>query len=216
MIVGVPPAVVQIAQRAKREEQGIVVYRLHRIFDVHAGPMHRHDELELAVVSQDGHAVKVRVLRALTNGKAAGETAMAQIENRYEHPKAGDVFHRPFDSAYLSEYTYRAVDAHIYRFTSTMRDSSHGDGTFWVDVSGNVVKYQYVPNALPPYATSGTVTDERSQVLPDRWFLTREEHAYAGRYLIFSGGAKAAITYDSFTAYPDLQSAFAALQTIRM
>jgi len=60
--------------------------------------MHRHDDLLLAVAIQDGHTVKVRVLRALMGGKAADAEGVLQIENNYEHAAPGDVFHRPFRS----------------------------------------------------------------------------------------------------------------------
>lgn len=214
MVIDAPPAIVEIAQRVKQQEHGIVLYRLHRIFDVHAGPMRRHDELELAVVTQDAHVVKVRVLRAVTGGKAMDEAGAKQVENQYEHPNPADVFHRPFDPAYVHEYTYQTVDATTYRFTSALRDGSHGDGTFSLDGAGNVVRYEYTPDALPRYATSGTVTNDRSQVLPGVWNLTREAHQYRGHYLLFGGGATALITYDSFQAYADIESALSALQSI--
>lgn len=214
MLVAAPPAVVQIAQHAKQQEQGIVLYRLHRVFDVHAGPMHRHDVMELALISQDDRVVKVRVLHADEGGKPLDQTRIAQIEDQYERPKPADIFHRPFDPDYLSEYTYQALDSTTYRFTSTQHDGGHGNGTLWTDEGGNVVKYQYAPNVLPKYATSGTITYDRSQVLPGVWALTREAHEYRGHYVIFGGGATAVITYDSYVRYPDLPSAETALEKI--
>lgn len=214
MIAAAPPAVVQIAERFSHQERGVVGYRMHRVFDVHAGPMHRHDELDLAVASQDGETIKVRVVRAVSNGKEADNPGKVQIENQYEHPNPGDVFHRPFDPQYLGEYSYEAVDAQTYRFTSAMRDGSHGDGTFSTDTAGDVVKYQYTPKVMPRYTTSGTVTEERAQVLPGFWFLTRENHDYRGHYAIFGGGATVLIIYDSFKRYPDAASAISALQTL--
>lgn len=209
-----PPAIVQIAQRAKNQEQGILLYRLHRVFDVHAGPSRRHDELDLAVVTQDGAVIKVRVLRGSSGGKAFDEASRKQIENQYEHPNPQDVFHRPFDPAYVNEYTYRAVDPKTYRFTSVVRDGSHGDGTFTLDDAGDVVKYVYAPNVLPKYANSGSVTNDRSPVLADSWHLTREAHEYRGRYFIFSGGATAVITCDSFQRFADVPTALSALEKL--
>src|SRR5579884_1500899 len=213
MIADAPAAVAQIAQRTAAQEKGFVTYRLHRVFDVHAGPRHRRDEWFLAVATQDGTIVKVRVLRASIGGSAADAAKTAEIENQYEHPKPDDVLHRPFDPRYVSEYSYQAADAQTYRFSSAMHDGSHGNGTFSVDANGNVVKYQYTPNVLPQYATSGTVTDDRGAVLQNYWSLTRESHEYRGHYLIFGGGATAVITYDQYKRYPDLNSAVSALQT---
>lgn len=211
LIAATPPPVMEIAQRVTRQEQGIVLYRLHRVFDVHAGPMHRHDDLQLAVVSQDNHVVKVRVLQAMTGGKTLDEAQRRQLEDKYEHPNPADVFHRPFDPAYLDEYTYQSVDTKTYRFSSAVHDSSHGEGTFSLDDDGNVVKYQYTPNVMPQYASSGTVTDERTQVVPGLWQLTHEVWEFRGHYAIFGGGATAVITNDSFERYADLASAEAAL-----
>lgn len=212
VLADAPPAIVQIAQRVESQEQGIMLYHLHRVFDVHAGPSHRHDELDLALVTQDAAVVKVRVLRGSSDGKAFDEASRKQIESQYEHPNPQDVFHRPFDPAYLNEYTYQSADAKTYRFTSLLRDGSHGDGTFTLDDAGDVVKYVYTPNVLPKYAKSGTVTNDRSQVLAGSWRLTREAHEYRGRYFIFSGGATAVITYDSFERFADVPSALSALE----
>lgn len=211
MVAQTPPAIVQIAQRVQIQERGAVVFRLQRIFDVHAGPMHRHDEMELAIVNDDGRTVEVRVIRALTGGKAADANGIAQIENQYEHPAPLDVFHRPFDPRYSSEYTYEAADAQTYKFAASLRDGSHGDGSFTLDNGGNVVKYQYTPAVMPRYATFGTVVDERAEVLPNLWAVTRETQQYRGHYAIFGGGATVTIQYDSFHRFPDAGSAIAAL-----
>lgn len=214
MIAQAPPAIVQIAERVQTQERGAVVYRLHRTFDVHAGPMHRHDDRVLAIACDGGQTVKVRVISEVVGGKSADAAAIAQLQTQYEHPKPEDVFHRPFDPKYVAEYSYRQVDAQTYAFTSSMRDGSHGDGTFHLDANGNVVSYQYTPLALPRYAKTGTVIDERSQVLPGFWAVTRETQQYSGHYAIFGGGADVSIAYESFTRYPDLASAVAALDAV--
>jgi hypothetical protein len=211
MVAQTPPAIIQIAQRVQSQERGAVVFRLRRIFDVHAGPMHRHDEMELGIASDGPRVVKVRVIRALTGGKAADARGIAQLEQQYEHPAPLDVFHRPFDVQYTGEYAYEAVDAHTYRFKGELRDGSHGDGTFSLDDAGNVIKYQYTPAVMPRYANSGTVIDERSQVLPNFWAVTGETQQYSGHYAIFGGGATVSIQYDSFRRYPDVNAAVAAL-----
>ncbi len=168
----------------------------------------------LAVAIQDGRTLKVRVIRATTGGKSADAAGMSQIEHQYEHPAPGDSFHRPFDPLYANEYTFQQVDPSTYRFASSVRDGAHGTGTLSLDAAGNVVKYQYTPNVLPRYTSSGTIVGERSQVLPNFWWLTREAHAYSGHYAIFGGGATVIITYDSFSRYPDLASVLTGLTTV--
>ena len=212
MIVDTPPAIVQIAQRAQRQEQGVFLYHMRKLFDVHAGGRRRHEELELEVVSDATRTIKVRVLRSLVDGKASDAAALQKIEDQYEHPNPADVVHRPFDPAYLGEYTYQQLDAKTFKFTSAVRDSAHGDGTFSLDDDGDIVSYAFQPAVLPKYTTAGTVTAQRSEVLPGIWQLTRETDEYKGRFAFLSGGATVSITYDSYAQYPDAASAIAALK----
>jgi hypothetical protein len=214
MIAQAPPAVVQIAQRVSNQERGVIVYRLHRVFDVHAGPMHRHDDYLLAIAANATQTLKVRVIHATIGGKTADAATVSKIEDQWERPKAADVFHRPFDPRYLGEYTYDVVDPQTYHFTSSIHDAAHGSGTFTVDAAGNVVKYQYTPNVLPPYTSSGTIYDTRSQVLPAYWGLTGETQQYSGHYAIFGGGATTVLTFDGYARYTDSAAAIAALQSI--
>jgi hypothetical protein len=213
LIAQVPPAVVAIAQRVHSQEQGAVTYRLRRVFDVHAGPMHRHDERTLEIASDGDTIVKVRVVQELIGGKAADAKQTAQLEDQYEHPNPGDVFHRPFDLRYMNEYTFETVDPQTYRFSSAVHDGSHGNGTFTVDSAGNVVKYEYTPYVLPQYTHSGTISDTRAQVLPNYWFVTQETQQYSGRYAIFGGGASVSITFDSFRRFANAGAAAASLGT---
>jgi hypothetical protein len=214
MIAQAPAAVVQIAQRVSTQERGAIVYRLHRVFDVHAGPMHRHDDYLLAIAVDGTKTIKVRVIRATIGGKTADAATVSKIEDQWEHPKAGDVFHRPFDQRYLAEYTYEQVNPQTYHFTSSIHDAAHGSGTFSVDAAGNVVKYQYTPNVLPQYTSSATIDDTRSQVLPAYWGLTGETQQYSGHYAIFGGGATTVLTFDGYAHYTDSAAAIAALQGI--
>jgi hypothetical protein len=57
-----PPALTQVAQRYRATSRGVVGFRMQRIFDVHAGPRRRHEELTLEGVYNNGSVVKVRVL----------------------------------------------------------------------------------------------------------------------------------------------------------
>lgn len=206
-----PPAIVQIAQHVQRRESGVVSYDLTRTFDAHVGPLRRHEELQLAIVSQDGTTVKVRVIRYQIGGRDQDANARAQIEEKYEHPNPQDVFHRPFDLRYLNEYTYDNANAQTVHFMSRIQDSSHADGSFTLDKDGNVVEVEYSPKVLPQYASAGTVTDDRAQVLPNYWSVTREVHHYRGHYAIFGGHADVDIEYSQFKRFADLQSATAAL-----
>lgn len=211
-----PAIVMQAPQRTQAGEQGVVGFRLERTFDVHAGPFHRHDELLLAVVDEDGRTIKVRVLRNNTGTHVASDSENAQLAEKYAHPDPGDVFYRPFDLRYGADYRCEMSDAHTVHFKSLVRDSNHGDGTFSVSDSGNVVAFAYSPNVLPQYSSSGTIADERSEVLPGYWAMTRETHRYSGRYAIFGGNATVLITQSHFQRFTDEASALASLDAGRL
>lgn len=207
----IPAIVVQAAQQTQRLERGIVGFRLRRVFDVHAGPYHRHDDMELAEVSEDGRVLKVRILYQKVGGRETDAGTKAQTEQGYEHPGPHDVFARPFDLDHTAQYTYDPPQTNAVTFHAIVRDAAHGDGTFSVDAQDNVVSVQYSPAVLPPYTNAGTIDQERSSVLPDYWALTQEVHHYRGRYLIFGGGATVTITQTHFTRFPTASAALSAL-----
>lgn len=207
----VPAIVVKAAQRTQAAQRGIVGLRLHRVFDVHAGPYHRHDDLQFAAVYQDGTLVKVRILSQQIGGKDADAAANAQTAQKYEHPAPADVFRAPFDPRYLQDYSYEQVDAATVRFKTLVRDSAHGDGTFTVDPAGHVTAYRYSPAAMPQYAKTGTVSGSRAPVLPGYWATTKETQQYSGRYAIFGGGADVSIEQSGFVRFSALDQALSAL-----
>jgi hypothetical protein len=206
-----PAIVTQAAQRTQTTERGVVTVRVHRVFDVHAGPYSRHDDMVFSAAYQDGTLVKMHIISQQVGGKDTDAATKAETERKYEHPAPGDVFQRPYDPRHLSEYTYEVAGPQTVRFKTLVRDAGHGDGTFTVDSNYNVVSVQYSPAALPQHASSGTVTDTREQVLPGYWAVTREVQEYRGHYAIFGGGATATITQSGFTKYPNVAAAIAAL-----
>ncbi len=211
------PAIVTLAaERTERFERGVVGLRLHRVFDVHAGPSRRHDDMEFAAVYEDGQLIKVRILHQQIGGKEADEATKARTAQQWEHPSPQDVFARPFDPKHLGEYSYDPPSGDTVTFHALVRDSAHGDGTFTVDSEGNVVSVRYTPCKLPQYARSGTLTQQRAQVLPEYWAVTREVYEYSGRYFIFSGGATATIDFSRYVRFETSQQALAALDEGRI
>ena len=207
----VPAIVTQVAQRTEQAERGVVGVRVHRVFDVHAGPYHRHDDLQFSAVEQNDTIVKVRIITQTTNGKETDANTKTQTANRYEHPAPGDLLDRPFDSRYVKDYSYTVVNATTIGFKSLVHDAGHGDGTFTIDSSDNVTSYEYTPNVFPQYTTSGNVTDQRAQVLPNYWALTQELYQYKGHYALFGAAATATITYGNYESFSDLSTALSAL-----
>lgn len=212
----VPALVALAAERTARFERGIVAFRLHRVFDVHAGPQNRHDDMEFAGVYEDGRLIKVRILHEQIGGRETDEATKARTAQQWEHPAPQDVFARPFDPKHLTEYSYDPPAGNTVRFHALVRDSSHGDGTFTVNAQGDVVAVHYTPCALPKYATSGSIDLQRAEVLPEYWTTTSELYQYRGRYFIFSGGATAKLEWSRFTRFATVAEALQSLEAGRM
>jgi hypothetical protein len=208
---GAPPVLMQVAQRFSATNQGVVGFHLHRTFDVHAGLSGRHEDLVMSGIYDAGSIVKVRILSYTIDGKPANGSDQAALQQGYEHPKPGDIPNPPFDSRYLGAYQYQIAGAGTMSFTSSLNDTAHGSGSFSYDAADNVVAYTYQPNVLPRYATSGVVTDRRSEVLSGYWAVTQETQQYKGHYGPFPGTATVQVEFSDFRRFPDLQSAIRAL-----
>lgn len=212
----VPALVTQAAQRTERLERGVVGVRIHRVLDVHAGPYHRHEEMEMAAIYQDGRLLKVRVISQSVNGKDTDDATKSQTVQRYEHPAPGDVFARPFDPQHTSEYSFAPPQGQMVRFHALVCDGGHGDGTFTVDGSDDVVSVEYTPCKLPQYSRAGTIDIVRSAVLPDYWAPTQEQQHYSGRYAIFGGGAECTIKDADYIRFASASAALEALDANRV
>jgi hypothetical protein len=207
----VPPLVVSIGQRYERSTRGVVAFKMHRVFDVHAGPSSRHDDLVLDGVYRDGTLVNVHILSDTIGGKPQSADRIAAAEQQWVHPKPGDVFHAPFDPRYSAEYRYGPCAGTTVSFTPLIHDAAHGAGAFTLDARENVVAYTYTPSDMPQYATAGTVRGTRKNVLSGYWATTQEIAQYSGRYALWKGGATVEYTMSEFRRYPSLSAAVAAI-----
>ena len=208
---GAPPALAQVAQRFAQTSRGYVAFQMHRIFDVHSALQSRHEDLVMNGVYADGALVRVRVVSYAINGRPAGTSDVAGVEQSWNHPKPTDVFAPPFDPRNAGAYQYRSGGDATIAFSSNVRDAGHGSGTFTYDGSGNVVSYTFVPNVLPPHARSGEITDRRGEALPGYWASVQETQQYKGTYGPFTAAGTIQVTYSNFRRYADLASALAAL-----
>lgn len=208
---GAPPALVQVAQRYTQTNRGVVTFQMHRVFDVHGGFSKRHEDLVMNGVYDDGALVRVHVVSYSINGSAASASDVSNVEQSWNNPKPADVFAPPFDSRNFDAYQYRSGAPSTIDFTSSVHDAGHGSGNFAYDAQANVVSYTYQPNALPPHATSGEITDRRSEVLPGYWAATEETQEYKGNYGPFSAAGTIQVSYSDFRRLPDLQSALRAM-----
>jgi hypothetical protein len=201
----------QVAQRYAQTNRGVVIARLHRIFDVHGGFSRRHEELVMDVVYDDGAIVKVRVWQYAINGKPATASDVASLRQSWEHPKSGDAFAPPFDPRNLSSYHYQSAGPASIAFSSSVRDPGHGSGRFTYDAQNDVVSFTFQPNVLPPHAGSGEIADRRSEVLPEYWAVTDETQTYRGSYGPFPAAGTVQVNYSDFRRFPDVASAVQSL-----
>jgi hypothetical protein len=207
---GAPPALAQVAQRYFDTSRGVVSFQLHRVFDVHGGFSRRHEDLVMNGVYDDGTLVRVRVVSYTIDGRPASASDVAGIEQSWNHPNPEDVFAAPYDERNFGAYRYTRGGPSTIYFDSNVHDAGHGRGSFTYDAQGDVLGITYQPNALPPHASSGEITDVRSAVLPGYWAPIQETQQYHGRYGPFAAAGAIQVSYSGFRRYADLESALRA------
>ncbi|MDQ2873171.1 MAG: hypothetical protein M3R35_08605 [Candidatus Eremiobacteraeota bacterium] len=212
MLADVPAVVRRAAELAVRDRQGIVAYRIHRSSELRAGPYHRADDVDIAAAFDGRTLVKIRVLRDVTNGRAANDAAKTQLEGELQRGQSAAAFAVPFDSRHFGEYRYSIVDARDVTFASLRHDAQHGDGALVFDPSGAVSKMVYSPQVLPRFATSAVITARRAQVLPGFWATIREEERYDGRYAFFRGSGTVTTVEDHFERFNSTAAAISAVE----
>jgi hypothetical protein len=208
---GAPPVLLQVAQRFAETSRGVVAFEMHRVFDARAGFSKRHEDLVMNGVYEDGTLVRVHVVAYDVNGKTASAADVANVEQSWDHPKPSDVFAPPYDARNFDAYQYRSGGPSTIDFASNVHDAGHGNGSFTYDAQDDVVSCTYHPNALPPHADSGEITDWRAEVLGGYWASTQETQEYRGTVGPFSGTGTIQAAYSDFRRFSDLQSALRAI-----
>ena len=94
-----------------------------------------------------------------------------------------------------------------------MHDGQHGSGRMWIDqANAQVVKLIYAPYALPPHATSGSVTETTAETLSNLWYVVRIEETYAGREFLFRGTGTFTAVQDHFQRFTTVTEGESAVQ----
>lgn len=211
MTANVPPIVMRAAERATHDHQGIVGYRLHQTTELHAARFYnRSDNFEMAVVFDGDTLVKVRIFSYTENGRDASEGDKAKIQAQLEERKPNSGFAVPFDARHFAEYRY-VQNGMGALFISLARDDRHGDGEFVVNARGDVTRMTYTPDVLPKYATSASIVDDRSEVLPSFWATVREVQRYEGKYGPFHGYGEIVTQERDFNRFQNRAAALTAL-----
>lgn len=193
------PAIVERAVATyTKSVQGVVGMQRHFSTSISAGPVHHSEVSESGLLLSDGVFVAIEYYRIVDDGKVFSSQQVAQRNTQTNQDwSAGKVFFKePYDRRYLGDYRFDASASCpdcpsgtvAVKFSSSIRDAQHGNGTMWIDeATARVGKLTYGPNALPPHATSGSVTETSGAALPDLWYVTRIDETFAGRVLVVSG-----------------------------
>ncbi|MBV9719422.1 MAG: hypothetical protein JOZ77_08880 [Candidatus Eremiobacteraeota bacterium] len=225
-----PASVPTIVRRASTvyaaEMRGFVGLERHFTTQLHGGPFQHGEQSDSGQLFQDGKFVQVSYYRVVRDGRQFSPSQIAQRNDQTNKDwAAGRVFFKePYDPRYVGDYTFAqaacsgcAAGSQRIAFTSTIRDAQHGDGAMDIDVAtGHILRLTYVPNALPPHATSGSVTETGGEVLPHLWYVARISQTFSGRAFLLSGTGTFTGVFDHFRRLPSLLAGQTALanQTI--
>jgi len=217
------PTIVQRAADARAADmQGVVGMQRHFSTEIKGGPLHHSEQSDSAQLLIDGSSARIRYYGIVDDGHALSADQLAKREQQANQQwTEGKVFFKePYDARYLSDYMFVqqpgcpcadglvAVD-----FSSPIRDNQHGQGTMWIDpATARVQRLTYVPNALPPHATSGSVTEVSSEPLPHLWYVTRIEQHYGGHAFLFKGEGSFLGVFDHFRRFSNTNDGEVALQ----
>lgn len=219
----VPAIVARAADAYTKNVQGVVGMQRHFSTSISAG-VHHTEASESGLLLNDGAFVAIEYYRIVDDGKVFSSQQIAARNTQTNQDwSAGKVFFKePYDRRYLGDYRFDASAACpdcptgtvAVTFSSSIRDAQHGNGMMWIDeATARVEKLTYAPNALPPHATSGSVTETSSAVLPDLWYVTKIDETFAGRVLIVSGHGTFTGLVDHFQRFASTADGTAALHS---
>lgn len=215
-------AVVERASTAySASSRGIIGMQRHFSTVVSGGPLHHTEESDSGLLLKDGAFVKIKYYRIARDGKPFSTDEIAKREEQTNQGwAAGKLFFKePYDHRFVSDYhvtdgpcTDCAEGSLALKFSSTIHDAQHGSGTMWVETStARVLKLSYVPYALPPHATSGSVTETSTEPLHGLWYVTRIQETFAGRAFLISGSGTFNARIDHFRRFESLKEGETAL-----
>jgi len=220
---GIPEIVRRAASTYAQSVAGMIGMQRHFKTVINGGPMHHIEESDSAVLFNDGAFVDAAYYRIVDDGRQlpANEVSKRTAQT-VDDWRAGKIFFKePYDPHYINDYTFKTlpncdgcppstVGVH---FESSMRDMQHGSGTMTIDAhTARVLTLKYVPNALPPHATSGEVSESSGEPINGLWYVTRIDQQYQGRYAIFHGSGTFSGSFDHFRRFPSTAAAETALR----
>lgn len=204
------------AQRYAEQCHGAVLFHVSTQTEIHGGPIHRSEHSEAVYVGLDGGIVRKRYLRFRESGKELGPSDLSEKSDEPETPLSRYGLRLPYLRAALTDYRFDPPTDHgssvTIAFRSLVRDQSHGDGVMTIDrATDRIERIEEHPAAMPPHATSGTVTVIFGGTPAERWDITEIDHDFAGRAGWIRGTLRSSTHYDRYVPYPDQAHALAAL-----
>jgi hypothetical protein len=209
------PAIVEHAMAAYAAEmRGAIGMMRHFSTSIQAGPIRHGETSESGVLLEDGAFSKIKYYQVTQDGKAFDATKLAQRDSQTNTDwAAGKIFFKePYDPRFIGDYTFAlstgCVDCPAgtvaVAFTSAVRDAQHGSGTMLIDsANARVETLTYSPNAFPPHATSGKVTETSSES-SGIWYVTHIDESYRGHSFILTGTGTFTGTFDHFRRFPSV------------
>ncbi|MBC5809039.1 MAG: hypothetical protein ACR2KS_11730 [Candidatus Eremiobacter antarcticus] len=221
-VAGAVPAIVRRAAEVDAAAlRGFIGMQRHFSTDVHVGPVRHTEQSESGVLINDGAYVKIKYYKITQDGKAFSQSKLEERESQTNRDwAAGKIFFKePYDKRFMGDYRFAeepcngcAPGTVAVAFTSDVKDAQHGNGTMWIaSPSARVEKLTYVPNAFPPHASSGNVTETSGTAMPDLWYVTKIESTYKGHAFIVSGSGTFLGTFDHFKHFSTAAEGEAAL-----
>lgn len=220
----VPALVLRAVAAFQSDVHGVIGLHRHFTTLIQGGPVKHSEESDSGFIMNDGAFVRIHYYRVADDGRPFTVQQLDQRETQTNRDWSdGKVFFKePYDRRYVADYRFSEPEActacpdgtMAVRFTSPIKDSQHGNGTMWIGTAtARVYKLTYVPNALPPHATSGTITEIGGEALPDIWYVIRIDESYRGHELVLSGTATFTGIFDRFRRFASLSEAESALQS---
>lgn len=221
---GSAPQIVRSASAAYASTMlGALGMQRHFVTVLHAGPVSHTEQSDSGILLHDGAFVEIAYYRIADDGRTftTSETQRREGEANQDW-KAGKVFFKePYDPRFMGDYRFDEAQACVtcpvgtiaVSFTSAIPDAQHGNGTMWIDrTSARIVQLTYIPNVLPPHASSGSVTEIGGWAGPHLWCVVRIEESYQGHAFLFHGTGVFTGTFDHFRRFATLSDGQAALR----
>jgi len=218
----VPALVLRAASVYARNVRGLIGMQRHFSTVLHAGPIHHTEESDSGLLMHDGIFVKLKYYRIADDGKkfSAQQIAQRDAQTNQDWTVGKIFFKEPYDRRFMGDYVFDPPQACTacpagtlaVNFGSSMKDTQHGSGTMWIEqLTGRVDRLTYIPNALPPHANWGSVTETSGNAMPGVWYVTRIDGAYRGRAFILSGTGTFTGVFDHFRRFSTVTKGEAAL-----